>query len=127
MTGMDKKWSHQSQISRQSNPPLSTVQIISHKPEYFTSGTSFELFCMLYIDYGAFMFESRRYLEKCLFLTFTHFSKFRLEMYICRRLKPPKARCILFPPLILFKLPWTPYTAVKINSSQVSVPAKKYN
>ena len=82
---------------------------------------------MLYVDNGAFVFGSRRDLEKGLLLIFSHFFRFGLEMHIGHVPKPYKTECVLFPPPILFKPPSHSYPAVDIESFKVTTPANKYN
>ena len=82
---------------------------------------------MLYIDNGAFVFESRRYPEKFLLLIFNHFSKFGLEMHISRGPKPFKTECVLFPPAGFFKPSSHSSLEIGIDSSQVTIPEKTEN
>ena len=56
------------------------------------------LFCVLYVDNGAFPFEERLQLKLGLSLIHNHFVKFGLEMHIGRGKKASKTKCILFPP-----------------------------
>ena len=48
------------QFRRHDNSPLSNGSIISHKRRTFSEGTLFDMFCMLYVDDGAFDFPSRK-------------------------------------------------------------------
>ena len=48
------------QFRRHDNSPLSNGSIISHKRRNFSEVTLFDMFCMLYVDNGAFGFPSRK-------------------------------------------------------------------
>ena len=64
---LEKEWTlkglTKAKISRDNNSPLSDVQLISHQPQYFNCGALFKLFCMIYVDDRAFVFESRHQLK----------------------------------------------------------------
>ena len=60
-------------------------------------GNLLTLFCVLYVDDGAFPFEDRLQLELVLSLIYNHFVKFGLEMHIGRGSKASKTECIFFP------------------------------
>ena len=64
---LEKEWTlkglTKAKLSRDNNSPLSDGQLISHQPQSFNRGALFELFCMLYVGDGAFVFESRHQLE----------------------------------------------------------------
>ena len=83
---LEKEWTHngltKAKFSRNNNSPLSDGQLISHPPRSFNRGALFELFCIFYVDDGAFVFESRHELENGIPLLLRHFSKFGLEMRI---------------------------------------------
>ena len=83
---LEKEWTlnglTKAKFSRNKNSPLSGGQLISHPPRSFDRGSLFELFCMLYVDDGAFVFESRHQLETGIPLLLRHFAKFGLEMHI---------------------------------------------
>ena len=64
----------------------------------FSQGNLLTLFCVLYVDNGAFPFENRLQLELGLSLIHNHFIKFGLEMHIGRGNKASKIECIFFPP-----------------------------
>ena len=53
-----------SQFSRKDNSPRSTGQLLIHRPGTFLSGMLFDLFCMLYVDGGAFIYKSSTDIEK---------------------------------------------------------------
>ena len=48
------------QFRRHDNYPISNESIISHKRRTFSEGTLFDMFCMLYVENGAFAFPSRK-------------------------------------------------------------------
>ena len=52
------------QFACKDNSPRSTVQLVSHHPGTLSSGTLFDIFCMLYVDDRVFVFESRTNIEK---------------------------------------------------------------
>ena len=91
---LEKEWTlnglTEAKFSRNNNSPLSDGQLISHQPRSFNRGALFELFCMLYVDDGAFVFESRHQLETGIPLLLRHFEKFGLEMHIGKENKPSK-------------------------------------
>ena len=51
------------EFKRHSNSPQSARRITSHTAKNFSQGTLFNIFCMLYVDDGAFAFISRRDIE----------------------------------------------------------------
>ena len=86
-----------SKFARKDNSPRSTGQLVSHQPGTFSSGILLDLFFMMYVENGAFVFESRIDIEKGITLLSNHFAWFRLEMYIVTRKKPSKTECVIFP------------------------------
>ena len=64
---LEKEWMinglTNAEFSRDNNSPLSDGQLISHQPQSFSREVLFELFCMLYVDDGPFVFESRHQLK----------------------------------------------------------------
>ena len=85
------------------NSPRSTRKLVSHRPGTFSSGILFDLFCMLYVDNGAFVFEFRTDIKKGITLLSDNFSRFGLEMYIGTGGKSSKTECVFFPPPDFFK------------------------
>ena len=55
---------------------------------------------ILYLDDGAFIFESRVDLVKGVTLINSPFNKFGLEMHIARNEKASKTECIVSPPRV---------------------------
>ena len=55
---LEYKWTalglSKSQFARKNNSPRSTGQLVTHQPGTFLSGTLFDLFCVIYVDDGAF-------------------------------------------------------------------------
>ena len=64
---LEKEWIRNDlqmlQFRRHDNSPRSSGRIISHPRRTFSEGILFEIFCMLYVDDGAFTFPSRKELE----------------------------------------------------------------
>ena len=64
---LEKEWIrnglHMLQFRRHDNSSRSSGRNISHPRRIFSEGTFFEIFCMLYVDNGAFTFLSRLELE----------------------------------------------------------------
>ena len=83
---LEDKWTAlgliKAQFACKDNSPRSTVQLVSHRPGTFSSGIIFDLLCMLYVDDGAFIFESRTDIKKVITLLSYHFARFGLEMHI---------------------------------------------
>ena len=59
---LEKEWLknglHKLQFRIHDNSPQSEVRLTSHPKEYLSEGTLSSLFCMLYVDDGAFAFQS---------------------------------------------------------------------
>jgi len=83
-----------------SEDDISTCQLSSHTPKMFKSRllTAHEIFQCLYVDDGAFPFDSRESLKKGMNLVFDHFARFGLEMHIGRDGKASKTEWGFFPP-----------------------------
>ena len=104
-------------FSRTNNLLLSDSQLISHQPRSFNQGALFELFWMLYVDDGAFVFESRHQLETGILLLLWHFEKFGLEMHIGKENKPSKKEFVFFPTPGYFTLPTLPNSDASTTTS----------
>ena len=52
------------QFAHKYNSPIWTGQLVSHQPGNFSSGMILDLFCMLHVDHGAFVFVSRNDIKK---------------------------------------------------------------
>ena len=83
-----------------SEEDISKGQLSSHTPKMFKSRllTAHEIFQCLYVDDGAFPFETRKSLETGMNLVFHHFAKFGLEMHIGRGREASKTESVFFPP-----------------------------
>ena len=79
---------------RKSNSPQSSGRITRHPAKTFSQGTLFELFCMLYVDDGAFAFETRKEMEVGSNLVFNHFRRFGLQMHVGSKSKPSKTEYV---------------------------------
>ena len=104
-------------LSRNNNSHLSDGQLISHPPRSFNCGALFELFCMLYVDDGAFVLESRHQLETGTPLPLRHFVKFGVEIHIGKENKPSKTECVFFPTPGYFTLPTLPNSDASTTTS----------
>jgi hypothetical protein len=80
-------------------------KICSHTPTMFAAKalTAYEILQCLYVDDGAFPFESREDLIRGMNLIFHHFGRFGLEMHIGRGASTSKTECVFFPPPQFFK------------------------
>ena len=85
-------------LQQHSHLPQDIGKLTGHKVKIFSQGNLLTLFCVLYVDDGAFPFENRLQLELGLSLIHNHFVKFGLEMHIGRGNKASKTECIFFPP-----------------------------
>ena len=70
--------------------PCDVGKITEHKRKNFEQGTLLALFCVLYVDDGAFTFEDRDQLTRGLNLIYQHFTRFGLEMHIGKGKKASK-------------------------------------
>jgi hypothetical protein len=61
------------------------------------TGTTFNILEILYIDDGAFIFNSRLDLEICLNVIRKQFAKFGLEVHVGTNEKESKTKCVYFP------------------------------
>ena len=73
-----------------------------------SEGTLFDIFCLLYVDDGAFAFQSRKELELGSAVVRRQFSRFGLEMHVGNKDKASKTEAVFFPPPGFFKLPSIP-------------------
>ena len=60
--------------------------------------TAVEIFQCLYVDDGAFIFNSRADMTRGLALLYRHFGRLGMEMHIGRRTSASKTECVFFPP-----------------------------
>ena len=85
-------------LQQRSHSPQDIGKLTGHKVKTLSQGNVLTLFCVLYVDGGAFPFEDCLQLELGLSLIQNHFVKFGLEMHIGRGNKASKTECIFFPP-----------------------------
>ena len=82
---LEEKWTalglSKSQFEHKDNPPRLTGKLVIHQPGIFSSGNIFNLLCLLYVDDGAFIFESRTDIERRITLLSNHFSSFGLKIH----------------------------------------------
>ena len=117
-------------LKKNSNSPQSSGIITSHPAKAFSHGTLFEIFCMLYVDDGAFAFDARKETESVSNLVSKHFNRFGLQMHIGSKSKPSKTECVFLPAPGHFKLPTLTSTAFPTDSSSslpVTLKQKKEN
>ena len=106
---LEKEWVRNDltplQFRRHDNSPRSMGCITSHRRKSFSEGTLFDIFCMLYVDDGAFAFPSRKELEIGSAVVRRQFSKFGLEMHVGSAAKASKTEAVFFPPPGFFQTP----------------------
>ena len=111
------------QFVRKDNSPRSTGQLVRHIPGNFLSGILFDILCMIYVDNGSIVFESRTDIEKGITLLSGHFSGFGLEMNIRTGKTPSKTECVFYPPPGFFKTRTIPITS--LTTSTLSIQNKE--
>ena len=77
---------------------------MSHKICTFSEGTLFDIFCILYVDDGAFGFPSRKEIEIGTAIVCRQFIKFGLETHVGGAIKASKTEAVFFPAPGFFKL-----------------------
>ena len=85
-------------LRQHTHSPCDVFKLTGHKKNRFEQGTLLVLFCVLYVDNGAFTFEDRDQLTRGLILIYQHFTRFGLEMHGGKRKKASKNECVFFPP-----------------------------
>ena len=85
-------------LRQHTHSPRDVGKLTGHKKKSFEQGTLLALFCVLYVDDGAFTFEERDQLTRGLNLIYQHFTIFFLEMHVGKGKKAPKTKCVFFPP-----------------------------
>jgi hypothetical protein len=70
-----------------------------HTPRMYTSCklTTYEIYQLLYVDDGIFLFPTRAALIKRLALMHSHLARFGLKVHIGQNSNPSKAKCVFFP------------------------------
>ena len=86
----DKHGIQRIEFNQHDNSPHSVGRLTSHPAKNFSQGTLFDIFCMLYVDDGAFAFASRRDLEIGAYLVYKQFECLGLQMYVGNADKPSK-------------------------------------
>ncbi len=82
------------------NDEIQKGQLCSHTPKMFRSKilSAYKIFQCLYVDDGAFPFNTRESLSRGMTLVHRHFVHFGLEMHIERNGGKSKTECVFFPP-----------------------------
>ena len=62
-----------------------------------SAGTSFNIFSLLFIDYGAFLFQGWEVMKKAAQIIQDHFKKFGLQMYLGLKESKSKIKAMHFP------------------------------
>ena len=85
------------------NSPRDFGSLKGQLPKTFSEGVVLELFKILYVDDGAFLFEYQEQLTLGAQLIFGHFNVFGMDMHIRRGGESSNTEFVFFPPLGLFK------------------------
>ena len=85
-------------LRQQTHSPRDVGKLTVHKKKSFEQGTLLALFCVLYVDGGAFTYEDRGQITRGLNLIYLHFTRFGLEMHVGKGKRASKTECIFFPP-----------------------------
>ena len=95
---LEKEWNKaglvQIKLRQLSHSPRDKGRLTNQKRNKFSQGSLLSLFCILYVENGAFTFGSREQLEDGLNLIHSHFTKYGLEMHIGRGTKASKTECV---------------------------------
>ncbi len=80
-------------------------QLCSNTPKMFHSKilSAYEIFQCIYVDDGAFPFDTRESLSRGMTLVYRNFTHFGLEMHIGRNGGKSKTECVFFPPPQFFQ------------------------
>ena len=89
----EKNSTQKIEFKRQRYPPQYTGQITSYPAKNISQGTLFNIFCMLYVDNGAFVFTSRVDIDTGSYLVYKKNSQFGLQMHIGTSDKTSKTEC----------------------------------
>ena len=71
-------------LRQHTHSPHDVGKLTGHKKNSFEQGTLIDLFCVLYVDNGAFTFEDCDQITRGLNLIYQHFTRFGLEMYVVK-------------------------------------------
>jgi hypothetical protein len=87
------------------NDKIQKGQLCSHTPKLIRSKilSAYKIFQCLYVDNGAFPFDTRESLSQGMTLVHRHFARFGLEMHIGRNGGKSKTECVFFPPTQFFQ------------------------
>ena len=85
-------------LRQHTHSPRGVDKLTGHKKNSFEQGTLLALFCLLYVEDGAFTFEDHDKLTRGLNLIYQHFTRFGLEMHLGKGKKASKTKCVFFPP-----------------------------
>ena len=85
-------------LRQYTHSPCDVGKLTGHKKKSFDQGTLLALFCALYVDNGAFVFEDCDLLTRGLTLIYLHFTRFGIEMHVGKGKKASKTECVFFPP-----------------------------
>ena len=110
---------------QQTHSPGDVVRLTGHKKKYFDQGTLLSLFCVLYVNDGEFPLEECEQLTRGLYLVYSHFTLFGLEMHVRRREKSSKTECVFFPPPGFFGQKSIMPAVNGISRKKFSVPKEK--
>ena len=90
-------------LRQHTHSPRVFGKLIGHKKNNLEQGTLIALFCVLYVDDGAFAFEDRDQLTRSLNLIYQHFTRFGLEIHIGKGKKASMTECVFFPPPVFLR------------------------
>ena len=85
-------------LRQRTHLPCDVGKLTGQKKKNFEQGTILALFCVIYVDDGAFTFEDRDQLTRGLKLIYQHFTRFGLEMHVGKGKKDSKTDCVFLPP-----------------------------
>ena len=85
-------------LKQHPHSPRNRGILTDNKKKNFAQGTLLSLFCVLYVEDGAFPLEDHNQITRSLSLIFYHFTRFGLDMHIGRGDKSSKTECVFFPP-----------------------------
>ena len=105
--------------------PQDVGRLTGHKKKYFEQGNLLALFCVFYVDDGAFPFKNREQLTRGISLIYSHFTRFALEMHVGRGEKFSKTKCIFFPPSGFFSWKIIMPAVNGMSRKKLSVPKGK--
>jgi hypothetical protein len=87
-------------VAHSPDDAFDTGCVRGHTPRMylFRRLTAYKIYQLLYVDDGAFPFQTRAALIKGLTLVHSHLACFGLEVHIGRNGDPSKTECVFFPP-----------------------------